>query len=190
MTTCKYFKFFLSANIFFFDNLFVKLYMYFTKNQKRVTKLLFVCLGNICRSPAAEGIFNHYVSLRKKQGHLHAESAGIGHWHVGELPDHRMRRHGERHGYSFDSRARQFTPDDFDKYDLIIAMDEQNASDIKSMARSPYDMRKVMLMASFLRHHPMHKSIPDPYYGGDEQFEMVIELLEDACQGLLDSIGA
>lgn len=152
------------------------------------TKLLFVCLGNICRSPAAEGIFNHYVADRKKEDCLYAESAGIGHWHVGELPDSRMRVHGQRHGYLFNSRARQFSPMDFDRYDIIIAMDEQNASDIRAMARSPYDLRKIRLMAEYLRHHPMHSQIPDPYYGGDEQFEMVIELLEDACLGLLESL--
>ncbi|MBR3089055.1 MAG: low molecular weight phosphotyrosine protein phosphatase [Prevotella sp.] len=156
--------------------------------QKRKYKLLFVCLGNICRSPAAEGIFNHIVSINQKEDLYHAESAGIGHWHVGELPDSRMRTHGKRHGYDFNSRARQFSPKDFDHYDIIVAMDEQNASDIKSMARSPYDLRKIRLMAQYLRHHPMHRYIPDPYYGGDEQFELVIELLEDACMGLFDSL--
>ena len=156
--------------------------------QKGRFKLLFVCLGNICRSPAAEGIFNHIVSINKKESLYHAESAGIGHWHVGELPDSRMRAHGKRHGYDFNSRARQFSPKDFDHYDIIVAMDEQNASDIKSMARSPYDLRKIRLMAQYLKHHPMHRHIPDPYYGGNEQFELVIELLEDACQGLFDSL--
>ena len=156
--------------------------------QNGKLKLLFVCLGNICRSPAAEGIFNHIVSINKKESLYHAESAGIGHWHVGELPDSRMRTHGKRHGYDFNSRARQFSPKDFDHYDIIVAMDEQNASDIKSMARSPYDLRKIRLMAQYLRHHPMHRHIPDPYYGGNEQFELVIELLEDACKGLFDSL--
>ncbi len=149
-------------------------------------KLLFVCLGNICRSPAAEGIFNHLVQVSQLQHRFVASSAGIGNWHVGDLPDHRMRSHGSRHGYQFDSRACQFSSSDFDRFDLIIAMDEQNARDIRSKARSPYDIPKILLMADFLKHHPMHRSIPDPYYGSDEQFELVIELLEDACQGLLD----
>ena len=152
------------------------------------TKLLFVCLGNICRSPAAEGIFNHLVRENQLQEHFGAESAGIGHWHVGDLPDRRMRAHGAQHGYLFDSRARQFSPDDFNHYDLIIAMDQQNANDIRSMATSPHDLRKVRLMAEYLRHHPMHRHIPDPYYGSDQQFELVIELLEYACQGLLESL--
>ena len=150
--------------------------------------MLFVCLGNICRSPAAEGIFNHLVRENQLQEHFGAESAGIGHWHVGDLPDRRMRAHGAQHGYLFDSRARQFSPDDFNHYDLIIAMDQQNANDIRSMATSPHDLRKVRLMAEYLRHHPMHRHIPDPYYGSDQQFELVIELLEDACQGLLESL--
>ena len=152
------------------------------------TKLLFVCLGNICRSPAAEGIFNHLVRENQLQEQFGAESAGIGHWHVGDLPDRRMRAHGAQHGYLFDSRARLFSPDDFNHYDLIIAMDQQNASDIRSMATSPHALRKVRLMAEYLRHHPMHRHIPDPYYGSDQQFELVIELLEDACQGLLESL--
>ena len=152
------------------------------------TKLLFVCLGNICRSPAAEGIFNHLVRKHHLQERFEADSAGIGHWHVGDMPDKRMRAHGAKHGYQFDSRARQFSPSDFNRFDMIIVMDQQNASDIRSMATSPYDLRKVHLMAEYLRHHPMHRHIPDPYYGSDQQFEMVIELLEDACQGLLDTL--
>ena len=149
-------------------------------------RILFVCLGNICRSPAAEGIMLHIVNNEGMGNQYQVDSAGLGGWHVGELPDPRMRRHGERHGYDFCSRARKFEPDDFDRFDLIVAMDNANYDEIKSMARSPYDYRKIVMMASYLRHHPTFKAIPDPYYGGDHGFEVVIALLEDACKGLFD----
>lgn len=157
-------------------------------NMKRLKRILFVCLGNICRSPAAEEIMRHQIELRGLQAMFEVDSAGIGHWHVGELPDPRMRRHGARHGYDFTSRARQFSPSDFDRFQLIVGMDASNVSDLQSMARSPYDLRKIVCMADYLRHHPMHDNVPDPYYGGDDGFELVIELLEDACEGLLDSL--
>ena len=151
-------------------------------------KILFVCLGNICRSPAAEGIMLHIVNNEGVEHLYEVDSAGLGEWHVGELPDPRMRRHGKRHGYDFCSRARQFLPEDFDNFDYIVAMDQTNYDDIKSKARSPYDYRKIVTMASYLRHHPTFKSIPDPYYGGENGFELVISLLEDACQGLFDEL--
>ena len=154
----------------------------------RKQRILFVCLGNICRSPAAEGIMKHLLKVENLEHIAEVDSAGIGPWHVGELPDERMRRHGRRHGYEFDSIARQFSAADFDRFDLIVGMDEDNVSQISSRARSSYDLRKVVCMADYLTHHPMHKSVPDPYYSNDHAFELVIELLEDACQGLLNSI--
>ena len=150
--------------------------------------ILFVCLGNICRSPAAEAIMKQML-LNSGKSHLaDVDSAGTGPWHVGQLPDHRMRKHGLMHGYRIDSIAWQFKPNDFNRFNLIIAMDQSVAEELKSMARSPYDMQKIVCMAQFLRHHPMHNSIPDPYYGQDRDFELVIELLEDACQGLLEHL--
>jgi protein-tyrosine phosphatase len=150
--------------------------------------ILFVCLGNICRSPAAEEIMRVMIKNRKLENLFDVDSAGLGDWHVGQLPDQRMMRHGDRHGYHIRSRARLFTPDDFDNFHLIVGMDQNNVDEIKAMARSPYDYNKVVGMAKFLRHHPMHRSVPDPYYGGDAGFELVIELLEDACEGLLDHL--
>ena len=154
--------------------------------EKRIkkTRILFVCLGNICRSPAAEEIMRQIVEQKQMGLLISTDSAGIGNWHVGQLPDIRMRKHGERHGYHFTSRARQFGTVDFDHFDIIVGMDRDNVNEIKAKARSPYDLRKVVCMADFLQHHPMHRSVPDPYYGNDQGFELVIELLEDACQGL------
>ena len=150
--------------------------------------ILFVCLGNICRSPAAEGIMRHLVEIHGMQHDIKVDSAGIGSWHVGDLPDPRMRAHGKKHGYLFTSRARQFVVEDFDRYQLIVAMDQENVMDLKSKSRTPYDKAKIVCMADYLRHHPMHKTVPDPYYGGEQGFELVIDLLEDACQGLLESL--
>ena len=130
----------------------------------------------------------HLLKTENLEHIAEVDSAGIGPWHVGQLPDERMRRHGRRHGYQFDSIARQFSAADFDRFDLIVGMDEDNIKQISSRARSPYDLRKVVCMSDYLTHHPMHTSVPDPYYSNDHAFELVIELLEDACQGLLDAI--
>lgn len=157
-------------------------------NQRKAIKILFVCLGNICRSPAAEGIMRHIVKQRGLEECIEVDSAGLGSWHIGELPDRRMRKHGEKHGYHFVSRARVFVSEDFDKFDLIVPMDEQNYDELKAMARSPYDYKKIVPIARFLRHHPMYDRVPDPYYGGDQGFELVIHMLEDACLGLVEEL--
>ncbi|MBQ7420494.1 MAG: low molecular weight phosphotyrosine protein phosphatase [Prevotella sp.] len=151
-------------------------------------KILFICLGNICRSPAAEGIMQQLVDEQGLSDHFLIDSAAIGPWHIGDLPDSRMRRCGAKHGYTFNNRARQFSADDFDHFDLIIGMDHDNLRAIRSKARSTADETKIHLMADYLRHHPNQSTIPDPYYGIERDFELVIELLEDACQGLLDEL--
>ena len=151
-------------------------------------RILFICLGNICRSPAADGIMRHLVSEQGLGDLFVIDSAGIGSWHVGQLPDHRMRRHGERHGYVFDHHARQFSAADFDRFDLIAVMDQENYYDVSRQARSDADRRKIIKMSDYLQRHPNQQSIPDPYYGGDRDFEYVIELLEDACSGLLQKL--
>jgi len=151
-------------------------------------RILFICLGNICRSPAAEGIFQHIVDERGLTDQFVIDSAAIGPWHIGDLPDPRMRRCGACHGYHFNSMARQFSSDDFDRFDLIIGMDQENLRAIRAKARSKEDEQKIRLMADYLHHHPSHPTIPDPYYGSDRDFELVIDLLEDACEGLLKDI--
>ena len=151
-------------------------------------RILFVCLGNICRSPAAEGIMRHIVKEKGLADDIEIDSAAIGPWHVGELPDARMRQCGARHGYAFNSRARQLTSTDFGRFDLIIGMDHDNIRAIRAKARNAEDEQKIHLMADYLRHHPNQSTIPDPYYGGERGFELVIELLEDACEGLATSL--
>lgn len=153
-------------------------------------RLLFICLGNICRSPAADGIMHHLVEARGLTDDFYIDSAGIGSWHVGQLPDYRMRRCGERHGYVFDHRARQFSATDFDRFDLIAVMDHENYHDVARQARSAADRQKIIRMSDYLRHHPGQQTVPDPYYGDDRDFEFAVELLEDACEGLLDELTA
>ena len=156
--------------------------------QDMRTSVLFICLGNICRSPAAEGIMRHLVHERMLDDNIEIDSAGIGPWHAGELPDRRMRRHGAAHGYDFCSRARQICREDMDRFDIIVVMDSENRHDVMALARTDDQRRKVMMMTDFCRRHDGHTEVPDPYYGGDRGFELVIELLEDACEGLLDHI--
>ena len=116
------------------------------------------------------------------------DSAGIGGWHVGQLPDARMRRHGAAHGYRLDSRARQFVVADFDRFDIIVGMDNENMRALRRQARNKADEAKLVCMADYLRHHPGQYTVPDPYYGGDKDFELVIELLEDACDSFLEEL--
>lgn len=150
--------------------------------------VLFICLGNICRSPAAEGIMKSLVKKEGMSDDFFIDSAAIGSWHIGQLPDSRMRKCGAEHGYRFDSHARQFQKSDFQHFDLIVVMDNENYRAITSMASSQADKDKVVRIADYLTHHREYTTVPDPYYGDYSDFELVIELLEDACQGLLDSI--
>ena len=150
--------------------------------------VLFICLGNICRSPAAEGIMKSLVEKEGMSDDFFIDSAAIGSWHIGQLPDSRMRKCGAEHGYRFDSHARQFQKSDFQHFDLIVVMDNENYRAIISMASSQADKDKVVRIADYLTHHREYTTVPDPYYGDYSDFELVIELLEDACQGLLDSI--
>lgn len=147
-------------------------------------KILFVCLGNICRSPAAEGIMRAVVEQSGEKDDYLIDSAGIGAWHVGQLPDHRMRSCGKRHGYDFSSRARQLTSDDIRRFSLIVTMDEENRRDTLRLASNEEERSKVVSMADYLTGHAEQTTIPDPYYGGEKDFELVIELLEDACAQL------
>lgn len=154
-----------------------------------MNRVLFICLGNICRSPAAEGIMKAMVAERGLDDRFEIDSAGIGSWHVGQLPDWRMREAGLAHGYKFASRARQFSRHtDFDRFDYIIVMDDDNFADIMAQARTDDDCAKVSRMASYFRHHPDAHNVPDPYYGGAAGFDNVIRLLEDGCDGIIESL--
>ena len=150
--------------------------------------VLFICLGNICRSPAAEVIMKAKVEEKGLASQFYIDSAAIGPWHVGQLPDSRMRRCGAAHGYCFDSHARQFDKSDFAKFDYIVVMDNDNYRAITRMASSDEEREKVVCMASYLRQHRDYTTVPDPYYGDESDFELVITLLEDALEGLIEEI--
>lgn len=147
-------------------------------------KILFVCLGNICRSPAAEELFRSVVADRDDIGNWTIDSAGMGGWHIGQLPDKRMRVHAARRGYNLTHHARQVSTDDFDRFDLIIGMDSGNISELRELAPTPEAMAKIVPMARFFTIATRYDHVPDPYYEGAEGFELVLDLLEDACRNL------
>lgn len=152
-------------------------------------KLLFICLGNICRSPAAEGIMRQMVEERTLSNDIIVDSAGIGSWHVGEMPDPRMRKHAALRGYDLSPlRARQFRADDFQKFDYIIVMDEENYHDVMERGGVYADARKVLRMKDYFIRYKGQQSVPDPYYGGAEGFERALNLIEDGCEGLLKDL--
>jgi len=145
-------------------------------------KVLFVCLGNICRSPSAEAVFNALIE-KKGESHLfHIDSAGTSAWHAGEKADTRMRRHAKKRNIQLTSISRKFVTNDFDRFDYIIAMDRQNLEDMKQMARNKSDSDKLHMMTSFSSEFN-YDHVPDPYYGGDDGFELVLDILEDAGKG-------
>jgi protein-tyrosine phosphatase len=154
------------------------------------TRILFVCLGNIIRSPLAEHIFAHLVHQADKGDKYSVDSAGTAGYHVGESPDARMRRVAREYGLAYDGKARQFSQSDFDRFDLIIAMDVNNKSDILRLAQSPEDESKIYTMRSFDPQGQSTDGVPDPYYGGIDGFHITYKIVERSCQGLMNSLEA
>jgi protein-tyrosine phosphatase len=154
----------------------------------KTTKLLFVCLGNICRSPAAEGVMRRLVAQEGLDERIECDSAGTYGGHVGELPDVRMRRAASARGYDLRHRARQIRTEDFDRHDMIVVMDDSNYERVHRLAPTTDAAQKIYRMTEFCRAHPEATHVPDPYYEGAEGFEKVLDLLEDACGGLLERL--
>lgn len=152
-------------------------------------RLLFVCLGNICRSPAAEGIMQDLVNKAGLQDKIQCDSAGTSNFHIGDPPDARMVMTARQRGLHLNGRARQFHSADFEQFDLILAMDRENYHDILLLDPEAKYRDKVRLICDFCRHHTA-KEVPDPYYGGRQGFEKVLDLLTDACEGLLAHLKA
>jgi protein-tyrosine phosphatase len=150
-------------------------------------KLLFVCLGNICRSPAAENIMNHLIMQAGLSARITCDSAGTSSYHIGSPPDRRMSAAAAMRGIAMTGRARQFQVADFENYDLILAMDKDNYLDILALDPRHLYRDKVKLMCEFATRHQI-REVPDPYYGGREGFEKVIDLLLDSCEGLLEYV--
>ena len=150
--------------------------------------VLFICLGNICRSPAAQAVMQRMVDERGLTDRFIIDSAGIGGWHIGDLPDKRMRVHARPRGYELTHRARKVRSADFEDFDLIVGMDAANVDDLCSMAATIEQQDKVVMMGDYIRQYPNYDYVPDPYYEGSEGFELVLDLLEDACDNLLNRI--
>jgi len=149
--------------------------------------VLFVCLGNICRSPTAHGVFESQVARAGLEAQIRVESAGTGAWHVGEPPDARAAAAARARGYRLDHlRARQVQEADFRRFDYLLAMDHQNLRSLESMVPADATVRPGLFLA-FARRHD-EREVPDPYYGGDGGFRHVLDLVEDACEGLLSDI--
>ena len=129
------------------------------------------------------------ISQKGFDGYFFIDSAGTSGWHIGEEADGRMKSHAIRRGFELTSLSRKFYPDsDFEKFDMIIGMDDQNINDLMSMANSEDERRKVFRMTDFCIRHDYIQTVPDPYYSGDKGFELVLDILEDACQGLLEKL--
>jgi protein-tyrosine phosphatase len=154
----------------------------------RPVRILFVCLGNIIRSPLAENLFRRLVQEAGLDGKYELDSAGTGGWHAGESPDARMRRTASRHGLLYDGSARQVRLSDLKTFDLIVAMDEDNRRELRSMAMKPEQRSKIRLLRDYDSTAGPNASVPDPYYGGDEDFEETYRVVEAGVRGLLRTL--
>ncbi len=151
-------------------------------------RLLFVCLGNICRSPSGENIMNYLLQERGLDDQVICDSAGTSGYHIGAAPDRRMNAAAvKKLNLTLTGRSRKFEPVDFDNFDLILAMDQDNFEQMYHVDNSGRNRHKLKLMCEFCTQHDL-KEVPDPYYGGEAGFDFVIDLLVDACNGLLDHL--
>ena len=151
-------------------------------------KILFVCLGNICRSPAAEGVMRRLAETQGLSERLEIDSAGTYGGHRGELPDPRMRSAAAKRGLGLTHRSRKIEEEDFAEFDRIVVMDDMNYEDVHRLAPSREAAERIDRMREFFRKHPDRSHVPDPYYEGHEGFELVLDLLEDGCEGLLETL--
>lgn len=148
-----------------------------------VRSVLFICMGNICRSPAAEGVFRKLVEDAGRGGEFEIDSAGTIGYHTGDAADRRMRAAASRRGYQLDSKARRISIEDFERFDLIVTMDEENYRQVQSM--DPGGRARVVRLCGFASSSNVEE-VPDPYYGDEDGFERVLDILEDACANLLE----
>lgn len=154
----------------------------------KVRRVLFVCLGNICRSSAADEIMRQKVRKAGLEREFTIDSAGTYGGHSGELPDSRMRRAGAKRGYDFTHRSRKVRPSDFEDFDLLLAMDDSVYESLSRLAPTIEAIQKLERMADYLPSHFGYDHVPDPYYEGAEGFELVLDMLEEGCDILLDRI--
>lgn len=155
--------------------------------SEQTYRVLMVCTGNICRSPTAHGVFEKMVVDAKLQQRISVDSAGTHSYHVGEAPDTRSQKHARLRGYDLSTqRARQLTAQDFEDFDLVLMMDEANEAAARRIA-SPTQLQRMRRLTDYCQRFD-DQEVPDPYYGGERGFEHVLDLVEDACQNLLQSI--
>lgn len=150
-------------------------------------RVLFVCMGNICRSPAGEGVLKNLVTEGGLQDRVFVDSAGTIGYHVGEPADYRMSQSARKRGISLTSLSRKFMRSDLDDFDLILAMDKDNYREIRRMVSNDRQLEKVKMFCHYCQIHP-DDEVPDPYYGGARGFEHVLDLLEDGCIQILEEI--
>ena len=155
--------------------------------SKNTTKILFICMGNICRSPSAEAVMQSLVKQKGMEQEIFCDSAGTFDYHLGKPADVRMQKHARLRGYELISISRPFEDEDFELFDWIITMDEDNYQQIKWLDQSNNYTDKIRRMTDFCSSTQVSE-VPDPYYGGDHGFENVLDILEDTCQGLLEFI--
>ena len=152
------------------------------------TRILFVCLGNICRSPAANGVMEQMVAQQGLQDKFLIDSAGTYGGHAGELPDPRMRVAASRRGYNLTHRSRKFREQDYHDFDMIVVMDDSNYENVSRLAPERKYLDKVYRFVEFSKNHPDWSYVPDPYYEGHEGFELVLDILEDGCAELINRL--
>ena len=150
--------------------------------------VLFVCLGNICRSPLAEGVFRHVLDEEGLSNQFRVDSAGTGNWHVGESPDHRSVRSAATHGVNLTGHSRQIQPEDFRRFDYIVAMDQSNLSHLQQYQEGVGGEAALFLLRDFDPEGGPGAEVPDPYYGGPNGFEEVFEMVDRSCRAFLDYI--
>lgn len=153
-----------------------------------MSSILFVCLGNICRSPTAEGVMRGLLARDGLQDIVVIDSAGTGSWHVGESPDARATEAARLRGFALSGAAREVSLSDFEDFDLILAMDSANARDLRRLAPHPEAAEKVRLLREFDPSSSGDLDVPDPYYGGERGFEEVLDLVESACAGVIERL--
>ncbi len=153
-------------------------------------RLLFVCMGNICRSPTAEGVMRSLLREQGLEDEVEIDSAGTGGWHAGDPPDARATEAARRRGIALEGAARQVRASDFEHYDLLLAADRENLRDLRAVAPDEAARAKVRLLREYDPDSRGDLDVPDPYYGGPDGFEDVLDLVEAACRGLLAEVRA
>ncbi|MBL8056578.1 MAG: low molecular weight phosphotyrosine protein phosphatase [Anaerolineales bacterium] len=155
-----------------------------------MTRLCFVCQGNICRSPLAEGVFKHLAAQAGRAADFQVESAGLGRWHLGDPPDSRAQRVARAHGVALAGRAQQFRPGDFARFDLVLALGEDIYGELVDLAPTPAARAKVRYLREYDPAAGQDRDVPDPYYGDLRDFEHAYTLIERACRALWADLAA